>query len=216
MTYKETPNVNDEKSVTTNTTGQPLNKTMTKKNKILLAILLIPIIFLIGAIILSSKWNLIMGSSNFKSGDYETALEYYTQEINSGNTDAFIQDRHKALSAYISAEQAYKNDHIEELSKYINVLNNTQSEYPTKEEINILTEKYNKRSEEIKSYEESINKITELFSDTTKIDTVITMCDELSEKNISAAQKSRLEDIKANAANYIYITATIKQIMRRS
>lgn len=158
-----------------------------------------PVLIIIFAVfILRANWNIIQGARYCKNGDYETAKKYYAEAMD----NSIARKRHKALSAYLFAEEAYKNDNMEKLHAYIDTLHECQSEYPTKEEMYLLEEKYKNRIEEISTYEKSIEKILELFNNEEKIDTIKIQCDELLSKSITVAQKEKINDVKNNAINY--------------
>ena len=163
------------------------NKKSHKKRNIIIVSVIAILVIIVLAIL--SQRNVIMGNMNCKSGDYQTAATYYAKAISDGNDSENIKKIYKALTAYIDAEKAYSIDDMGTLATNLDILQETKSQYPTQEEIRILKNQYTKRNDEIISYDKSIEEITALFTDTTKMEEIKSKCDELLEQNITAIVK---------------------------
>lgn len=129
-------------------------------NKKKLAIIISIAVILIAAIIVFANRNVIMGNYNCEKGNYKAAITYYSKIKNMKGRTLL---RYQNLNTYEDGLKAYDSDDMNKLSDIISKLNEKTTKYPTKQEIEDLTEKYNSREKEISESDRVINEIYKLL-----------------------------------------------------
>lgn len=106
--------------------------------------------------------------SFLSQGDYATAITYYQEDIDKGNTRH--ENEYKLLNAYIQGEKAFDNDDLKQLNQYLVLLLESNCKYPTKTEIKQLQNKYETRKIELDTFDKQIQENSDTFKDADNID----------------------------------------------
>ena len=111
-----------------------------------LAIFILIVIILITEIIVFANRNIIMGNYNCEKGNYTAAITYYSKVKNIKGKTLL---RYNNLNMYEDGLKAYDDDDMDKLAELISKLNENPTKYPTKQDIEELTEKFDSREKEI-------------------------------------------------------------------
>lgn len=126
-----------------------------------LAIFILMVIILITEIIVFANRNIIMGNYNCEKGNYTAAITYYSKVKNIKGKTLL---RYNNLNMYEDGLKAYDDDDMDKLAELISKLNENPTKYPTKQDIEELTEKFDSREKEISKTDNAISEIEKLLA----------------------------------------------------
>ena len=102
-----------------------------------------------------------MGNYNCEKGNYTAAITYYSKVKNIKGKTLL---RYNNLNMYEDGLKAYDDDDMDKLAELISKLNENPTKYPTKQDIEELTEKFDSREKEISKTDNAISEIEKLLA----------------------------------------------------